>query len=91
MNTDENRSVNGPQLSRERFPVPHGRSPLRHILLAQPQVVQNAITRLHQLGYAAPYEWTRLATPSEGQLVLIVEPGDVYSLLVRSVENRPIE
>lgn len=58
------------------------RTPIKHILIGTPQIVQFTMRRLEQAGYAQAIEW---AQPLEldAPLNIVPDPGDVISLLVR--------
>ncbi|NEQ21305.1 MAG: hypothetical protein F6K28_19190 [Microcoleus sp. SIO2G3] len=58
------------------------RTPIKHILIGTPEIVEFTTRRLDQLGYAEAIEWARPIDLSE-PLSIVPDPGDVISLLVR--------
>ncbi|MBD2092130.1 hypothetical protein H6F67_19970 [Microcoleus sp. FACHB-1515] len=58
------------------------RTPIKHILIGTPQVVEFTMRRLDQLGYVDAIEWAQPLNLNE-PLNIVPEPGDVISLLVR--------
>lgn len=58
------------------------RTPIKHILIGTPQIVEFTTRRLDRLGYAEAIEWAQPIDLNE-PLNLVPAPGDVISLLVR--------
>ncbi|MBD2093143.1 hypothetical protein H6F67_25185 [Microcoleus sp. FACHB-1515] len=58
------------------------RTPIKHILIGTPEIVEFTTRRLDQLGYAEAIEWARPLNLNE-PLNIVPDPGDVISLLVR--------
>ncbi|NJL20881.1 MAG: hypothetical protein HC895_08795 [Leptolyngbyaceae cyanobacterium SM1_3_5] len=58
------------------------RTPIKHILIGTPQIVQFTTRRLEQAGYAQAIEWAEPLNLNE-PLNIVPDPGDVISLLVR--------
>ncbi|NJL20695.1 MAG: hypothetical protein HC895_07585 [Leptolyngbyaceae cyanobacterium SM1_3_5] len=58
------------------------RTPIKHILIGTPQIVQFTTRRLEQAGYAQAIEWAEPLSLNE-PLNIVPDPGDVISLLVR--------
>ncbi|MBD2088570.1 hypothetical protein H6F67_01635 [Microcoleus sp. FACHB-1515] len=58
------------------------RTPIKHILIGTPQIVEFTTRRLEQAGYAQAIEWAQPLDLNE-PLNLVPDPGDVISLLVR--------
>lgn len=58
------------------------RTPIKHILIGTPQIVEFATRRLEQAGYAQAIEWAQPLSLNE-PLNIVPDPGDVISLLVR--------
>ncbi|NJL21084.1 MAG: hypothetical protein HC895_10115 [Leptolyngbyaceae cyanobacterium SM1_3_5] len=87
MNTEDSRSIERPD-----SPTPEIRStvkiqgdkrtPIKHILIGTPEIVEFTTRRLDQAGYAQAIEWARPLTLNE-PLNIVPDPGDVISLLVR--------
>jgi hypothetical protein len=65
-------------------PTPNpGRERLQHLIIGSENGVRGAINALHLLRYAEPFEWSRLFTVPESGLVILPEPGEVFSYLLR--------
>jgi hypothetical protein len=65
-------------------PTPNpGRERLQHILIGSQDGVQGAINHLHLLSYAEPFEWSRLFTIPASGLLILPQPGEVFSYLLR--------
>ncbi|NJL38422.1 MAG: hypothetical protein HC899_18035 [Leptolyngbyaceae cyanobacterium SM1_4_3] len=58
------------------------RTPIKHILIGTPQIVQFTARRLEQAGYAQAIEWA-MPLELDAPLNIVPDPGDVISLLVR--------
>lgn len=58
------------------------RTPIKHILIGTPQIVQFTTRRLEQAGYAQALDWAMPLDLNE-PLNIVPDPGDVISLLVR--------
>lgn len=58
------------------------RTPIKHILIGTPQIVEFTTRRLEQAGYAQAIEWAHPIDLNE-PLNIVPDPGDVISLLVR--------
>jgi hypothetical protein len=56
---------------------------LQHLIIGSEQGVRGAINHLHLLRYAEPFEWSRLFTVPESGLVILPQPGEVFSYLLR--------
>ncbi len=59
------------------------RERLQHLIIGSQAGVQGAINHLHLLRYAEPFEWSRLFAVPETGLVILPEPGEVFSYLLR--------
>ncbi|NJL49569.1 MAG: hypothetical protein HC929_21725 [Leptolyngbyaceae cyanobacterium SM2_5_2] len=59
------------------------RERLQHLIIGSRDGVQGAINHLHLLRYAEPFEWSRLFPVPETGLVIIPQPGEVFSYLLR--------
>jgi len=65
-------------------PTPNpGRERLQHLIIGSEQGVQGAINHLHLLSYAERIEWSRLFTIPASGLVILPQPGEVFSYLLR--------
>jgi len=73
-------------------PVPEP-TPIRHLLIGTPEVVQHTIHRLHNLRYAEAGFWSPVihaphrqanALP-ESQLIVSLNPNEIMRILVRSL------
>jgi hypothetical protein len=65
-------------------PTPNpGRERLQHILIGSEAGVQGAINYLHLLRYAERFEWSRLFTIPASGLLILPQPGEVFSYLLR--------
>ena len=64
-------------------PLNPRRERLQHLIIGSPAGVQGAINHLHLLRYAEPFEWSRLFTVPETGLVILPQPGEVFSYLLR--------
>jgi len=64
-----------------------GRERLQHLIIGSPAGVQGAINHLHLLRYAERFEWSRLFAVPEAGLLIVPEPGEVFSYLLR---HRPV-
>jgi hypothetical protein len=65
-------------------PTPNpGRERLQHLLIGSEDGVQGVINHLHLLRYAERFEWSRLFTIPESGLVILPQPGEVFSYLLR--------
>jgi hypothetical protein len=60
-----------------------GRERLQHILIGSEAGVQGAINHLHLLRYAERFEWSRLFTIPASGLLILPQPGEVFSYLLR--------
>ncbi len=68
-------------------------TPIRHLLIGTPEVVQHTIHRLHNLGYAEAGFWSpairaphcQASAVPNAQLVLTLSPHEVMRILVRSL------
>lgn len=58
------------------------RTPIKHILIGTPQIVEFTTRRLEQAGYAQAIEWAQPLNLNE-PLSIVPDSGDVISLLVR--------
>jgi|GEM_PF-736530 len=66
------------------LPTPNPeRERLQHILIGSQDGVQGAINHLHLLSYAERFEWSRLFTIPESGLLILPQPGEVFSYLLR--------
>ena len=66
-------------------PVPPEPTPIRHLLIGTPDVVQHTIHRLHNLRYAEAGFWSPAIALPESQLILTLNPHEVMRILVRSL------
>jgi hypothetical protein len=67
---------------------PHSnQTPIRHLLIGSPDVVQLTIYRLHNLGYAEAGLWSPAIALSGNPLALILNPHEVMRVLVRYVRS----
>lgn len=71
-----------PEIRSTFRPQGDNRTPIKHILIGTPQIVEFTTRRLDQLGYAEAIEWAQPIALGE-PLNLVPDPGDVISLLVR--------
>ena len=60
-------------------------TPLRHLLIGTPEVVQHTIHRLHNLRYAEATFWSPVIPLSGSQLIVPLNPHEVMRILVRSL------
>ena len=68
----------------EHPPTPEP-TPIRHLLIGTPEVVQHTIHRLHNLRYVEAGFWSpTIALPNQ-ELILTVNPHEVMRILVRSL------
>lgn len=58
------------------------RTPIKHILIGTPQIVEFTTRRLEQAGYAQAIDWA-MPLELDAPLNIVPDPGDVISLLVR--------
>jgi len=65
-------------------PIPEP-TPIRHLLIGTPEVVQNTIHRLHNLRYAEAGFWSPAIVPPNSQLTISLNPHEVMRILVRSL------
>ncbi len=65
-------------------PIPEP-TPIRHLLIGTPEVVQHTIHRLHNLRYAEAGFWSPAMTSPNSQLVIPLNPHEVMRILVRSL------
>jgi hypothetical protein len=77
----ESRELN-PLSSTPPAPTPE-RERLQHLLIGSEAGVQGAINHLHLLNYAEHIEWSRLFTVPTSGLVILPQPGEVFSYLLR--------
>ena len=63
--------------------TPPSRERLQHLIIGSQAGVQGAINHLHLLRYAEPFEWSRVFSVPESGLVILPEPGEVFSYLLR--------
>lgn len=80
--SDERDSSPTPEIRSTFRPAGDKRTPIKHILIGSPEIVEFTIRRLDQLGYAEAIEWARSIDLSE-PLNIVPDPSDVISLLVR--------
>lgn len=85
--TDDSRSNERSDLPTQEIrsttrPKGDKRTPIKHILIGTPQIVEFTTRRLEQVGYAQAIEWAQAIDLTE-PLNLVPDPGDVISLLVR--------
>jgi hypothetical protein len=59
------------------------RERLQHIIIGSEAGVQGAINYLHLLRYAERLEWSRLFAVPEAGLLIVPQPGEVFSYLLR--------
>ncbi|MBD2089284.1 hypothetical protein H6F67_05390 [Microcoleus sp. FACHB-1515] len=71
-----------PQIRSTTRPPGDKRTPIKHILIGTPQIVQFTTRRLEQAGYAQAIEWA-MPLELDAPLNIVPDPGDVISLLVR--------
>jgi len=64
-------------------PIPEP-TPIRHLLIGTPEVVQHTIHRLHNLRAEAGF-WSPAIAPPNSQLVIPLNPHEVMRILVRSL------
>ena len=60
-----------------------GRERLQHLIIGSEEGVRGAINSLHLLRYAEQFEWSRLFAVPETGLVILPQPGEVFSYLRR--------
>ena len=72
-----------PSLLGDDFPCQSGRRRFRHFLVGTQADTQDAIDRLHRLGYAERIEWSRIIAIPENGIVIRPDPGDVLRYLQR--------
>jgi hypothetical protein len=65
-------------------PIPEP-TPLRHLLIGTPEVVQHTIHRLHNLRYAEATFWSPVIPLSGSQLIVPINPHEIMRILVRSL------
>jgi hypothetical protein len=56
---------------------------LQHLLIGSEDGLQGTINHLHLLRYAERFEWSRLFTIPESGLLILPQPGEVFSYLLR--------
>ncbi len=64
-------------------PANPDRERLQHVIIGSEEGVRGAINALHLLRYAEPFEWSRLFAVPETGLVILPQPGEVFSYLLR--------
>ena len=60
-------------------------TPLRHLLIGTPKVVQHTIHRLHNLRYAEATFWSPVIPLPDSQLIVPLNPHEIMRILVRSI------
>jgi hypothetical protein len=65
--------------------LPSEQDPLKHLLIGSPRAIQQTIHRLHNLGYAEVGFWSPLIAIPQQQLIITANPGEMMSLLMRSL------
>jgi len=65
-------------------PIPEP-TPLRHLLIGTPEVVQHTIHRLHNLRYAEVSFWSPVIPLLDSQLIVPLNPREIMRILVRSL------
>ena len=65
-------------------PIPEP-TPLRHLLIGTPEVVQHTIHRLHNLRYAEANFWSSVILLPDSQLIVPINPHEIMRILVRSI------
>ncbi len=60
-------------------------TPLRHLLIGTPEVVQHTIHRLHNLRYAEVGFWSSVIPLPDSQLIVPLNPNKIMRILVRSI------
>jgi len=60
-----------------------GRERLQHLIIGSEEGVQGAINHLHLLRYAERIEWGQLFTVPVSGLLILPQPGEVFSYLLR--------
>ncbi|MBD2000555.1 hypothetical protein H6G00_28785 [Leptolyngbya sp. FACHB-541] len=83
-------SVSAPQLQPLPLRYPN-REPIRHLLIGSPTLVQNTIHQLHHLRYAEVGLWSPEIPPSDSELQLTLNPGEVLRILLRYVAIADIQ
>ena len=64
---------------------PSEQDPLRHLLIGSPRAIQQTMDRLHNLGYVEVGFWSPLIAIPQQQLIITANPGEMMSLLMRSL------
>jgi len=88
--TDASPASSSPQVivdTPHPYPVPSipEPTPLRHLLIGTPEVVQHTIHRLHNLHYVEIGFWSPAITPLNAQLIVPLNPNEIMRILVRSL------
>jgi len=65
-------------------PIPEP-TPLRHLLIGTPEVVQHTIHRLHNLRYSEVSFWSPVIPLLDSQLIVPLNPHEIMRILVRSL------
>ncbi len=65
-------------------PIPEP-TPLRHLLIGTPEVVQHTIHRLHNLRYVEANFWSPAIPLPDAQLIVPLNPNEIMRILVRSL------
>ncbi|MEO0350462.1 MAG: hypothetical protein AAF282_10500 [Cyanobacteria bacterium P01_A01_bin.15] len=73
----------------ENTPVPPHRRRLRHYLVGSPTETQQAIDRLHLLGYFERIVWSQPVQLSEDGLLIRPDPGDILRYAQREFISDP--
>ena len=68
---------------RDLSPPNPGRERLQHLIIGSEEGVRGAINSLHLLRYAEQFEWSRLFAVPESGLLILPQPGEVFSYLLR--------
>ncbi|MBE9180883.1 hypothetical protein IQ268_20190 [Oculatella sp. LEGE 06141] len=61
------------------------RDTLKHVLIGSPRAIRQTIHLLHNLRYAEAGLWSPLIAIPTQQLILTPHPGEMMSLLTRSI------